>query len=144
MVPRQRAPLFQNQISKGGTKSWQKHTAGKVGHLVDVGVGEETLGDGVVLLVIDPGGEAASLSVCKTDIDGGKEAATMFPHACRETGGDALGGDDVVGGANGGVVLLLARLTRQHRKDAPVDVDKRVGVAGLMDEPRHLRGLKIT
>jgi hypothetical protein len=42
------------------------------------------------------------------------------------------------------VVLLLARLTRQHRKDAPVDVDKRVGVAGLMDEPRHLRGLKIT
>jgi hypothetical protein len=140
-VPRQRTPLFQNQISEGRAKKpaethrWQR---------VDVGVSEETLGDEVIVLVVNPGGEAASLAVCKTDVDGGKEAATMLPHARRETGGDALGGDDIVGGANGGVVLVLAWLTRQHRKDAPVDIDKWMGIAGLMDEPRYLRRPKIT
>jgi hypothetical protein len=67
----------------------------------------------------------------------------MFPQGRRETGGDALGSDDIIGSANRCVVLVLVRLARQHRKDAPMHVNKRVGVAGLI-EPRYLTKLKRT
>jgi hypothetical protein len=55
---------------------------------------------------------------------------SMLPHICREASGDALLGDELVGGANRCLVILLARLACQNRKYTAVDVDKRVGVAG--------------
>jgi hypothetical protein len=83
-----------------------------------------------VLLVVEPAGDGAPLAVGEADVDRGKQPASVLPHVRREAGSDALLGNEVVGGANRGLVVLLARLAYQNCKDAAMEVNKRVGVAG--------------
>jgi hypothetical protein len=81
-------------------------------------------------LIIEPGGDGAPLAVGEADVDRREQPTSMLPHVCGEASGDALLGDELVGGANGCLVILLARLACQNRKYAAVDVHKWVGVAG--------------
>jgi hypothetical protein len=106
------------------THRWQSSPSGLYG------VGEQAFGKLVVVLVVEPTGNGAAHAVGEADIDCSEQPASVLPHIRREAGGDALVGDGVVGGANGLLVLLLAWLAYQNRKNAAVDVDERVGVAG--------------
>jgi hypothetical protein len=90
--------------------------------------------------IIEPGGDSAPLAIGEANIDRREQPTSMLPHVCREAGSDALLGDELIGGANRCLVILLARLACQNRKYAAVDVDKRVGVTGSVDEPRIWEG----
>jgi hypothetical protein len=63
---------------------------------------------------------------------------SVLPHVRREAGSDALSGDAVIGGADRGLVFVLAWLAHKHRKDATVEIDKRMGIAG-----RRMSGGKV-
>jgi hypothetical protein len=67
-----------------------------------------------VLLVVEPGGDSAPLAIGEADIDCGKQPMLVLLHVHRDAGGDALLGNEVVGGVNRGLIFVLARLAYQN------------------------------